>query len=90
MRVLDKTMEPELHRSDNCKYMVCVGGYPRATMPTFAEAAARAWDLSRFEPDDDVSIYEVETGIYFDIPRSPRGDSEVCFGLPVDFGFPMD
>ena len=67
MRVLDKTTEPELQRSDNCKYMVCVGGYPRATMPTFAEAAARARDLTWFEPDDDLSIYEVETGIHFDI-----------------------
>lgn len=89
MRILDKTTEPELHRSDNCKYMVCVGGYPHATMPTFAEAAARAWDLSWFEPEDDLSIYEVETGIHFDFPRSRHEASEVFFGLPFDFGFPM-
>jgi len=49
------------------KYMVCVGGYPRETARSLAEAEARAWDLARIEPDADWSVYEVETGIHFDI-----------------------
>jgi hypothetical protein len=87
MRVFDIT-DAESRQGDRGKYMVYVGGYPRETMPTFEEAAARAWELSSFEQDDDFSIYEVDTWIHFDVPRSPRGDmrAEVFFRLPVDFG----
>lgn len=62
------------------KYMVCVGGYPREAASTFAEAEARACDLLWFEPDGDFSIYEVETGIHFDVPKRPRSDEGVMPG----------
>jgi hypothetical protein len=63
------------------KYMVCVGGYPREALSTFAEAEARAWDLLRFEPRGDFSIYEVETGIHFDVAEIPRLEEGVMPGV---------
>ncbi|MCW2283690.1 hypothetical protein M2323_001878 [Rhodoblastus acidophilus] len=61
--------------------MVCVGGYPRAALPSFAAAERRAWDLLRVEPLCDVSIYEVETGIHFDVPDIPRLEEGVMPGV---------
>lgn len=72
------------------KYMVCVGGYPREALPTFAAAERRAWDLLRVEPKGDFSIYEVETGIHFDIPESPELDEGVMPGVfDAFFGVPQ-
>jgi len=60
--------------SDN--YAICVGGYPVVYKPTFAAAAeaARATMIRRRDAPGDVSIYEVETGIHFEVPRGPRPD----------------
>lgn len=63
------------------KYMVCVGGYPREALPSYAAAESRAWELLRLEPRGDFSIYEVETGIHFDVPEIPRLDEGVMPGI---------
>jgi hypothetical protein len=75
--------EPRAPQDDAApgKYMVCVGGYPREAAPTFAAAEARACDLLRFAPEGDVSIYEVETGIHFEVAQSPRLDEGVMSGV---------
>jgi hypothetical protein len=56
------------------KYVVCAGGSSLGRLPTFAAAAARARGFRRFAPADEISIYEVETGIHFDVPTEPRFD----------------
>jgi len=73
-------------------YMVCAGGYPREALPTFAAAEARAWDLAWFEPESDFTIYEVETGIHFDLPKAARTDEGVMpavFDAAFERGHPM-
>jgi hypothetical protein len=44
-------------------------------MSSFEAAVARAWELSWSESGDDFSIYEVETGIHFEVPLSPPFDA---------------
>ncbi len=51
------------------KFMVCAGGYPVSKLPTFAAAAAHARMVLIYRSDEDISIYEVATGIHFDIPH---------------------
>jgi hypothetical protein len=82
MRGFDE-FEPDARRRGKAsrKYMVCVGGYPRDSAPTFVEAEARAWDLLLSEPDGDFSIYEVATGIHFNAPQRPRLDEGLMPGV---------
>jgi hypothetical protein len=71
------------------KYMVCAGGYPLATMNTFAAAVARARQLRRLGSDYDYSIYEVDTRIHFDVSTTPSLDddaSPMVTWFPTDFG----
>ena len=69
--------EPRSRRGDSRagEYVLCVGGYPRQAMSSFEAAVARAWELSWSESGDDFSIYEVETGIHFEVPLSPPFDA---------------
>lgn len=66
------------------EYLVCVGGYPVANLPSFSAAAkaAQARMSKRFGSDDDFSIYEIETGIHFDVPHGSRLDDSF---LPAAF-----
>jgi hypothetical protein len=75
--------EAEARRSGKAPgaYMVCAGGYPREAAATFAQAAARASDLLRYEPDADLSIYEVETGIHFNVAGGPEPDDGFMPGV---------
>jgi len=59
-------------------YAICVGGYPLAYHSTFAAAAeaAKAALPRRDGLDDDISIYEVETGIHFEVPAACRIDDD--------------
>ncbi|MBB4196617.1 hypothetical protein GGD83_000388 [Rhodoblastus sphagnicola] len=54
--------------------MVCIGGYPRVIVDSFAEAAAQASEMSWRHPDGDFTVYEIETGIHFDLPCGSRLD----------------
>lgn len=56
------------------KFVVCLGGYPVIDQPTFAAATEAAWAMLSREGGavDDVSIYEIQTGIHFDLPIGPR------------------
>jgi hypothetical protein len=54
------------------KYLVCAGGYPLAKRPIFAAAANLARAFAWIMPDSDVTIYEIETGIHFDVPICRR------------------
>ena len=58
------------------KYLLCVGGYPLAKLPSFTAAAEAAQERMSdlFELNDDFSIYEIETGIHFEVPRGSRFD----------------
>jgi hypothetical protein len=58
------------------KYLVCVGGYPIMKLPSFSAAveAAQAKISNWLGPEDDFSIYQIDTGIHFDIPCDPRFD----------------
>jgi len=58
------------------KYMVCIGGYPTATLDSFADAADRAREMVWRHPDGDFSIYEIETGIHFDLPRASHPEND--------------
>jgi hypothetical protein len=55
-----------------------MGGYPLAYRPTFAAAAqaAQASLSRRAGLADELSIYEVETGIHFEVPGLPRTDDD--------------
>jgi hypothetical protein len=59
-------------------YAICVGGYPLAYRPTFAAAAeaARAAMSARRRAAEDVSIYEVRTGIHFEVPGKPEPEND--------------
>jgi hypothetical protein len=61
------------------KFIVCAGGYPLSRLPTFAAAAEQASAFVRFMPSGEFSIYDVETGIHFDVPAKGRFD-----GGPVE------
>lgn len=68
--------EDDCARSENStgKYLVCAGGYPLASLPSFEAAAreAQTRQLIWSGTGDDLSIYEVETGIHFGVPRRSR------------------
>jgi len=77
------------------RYIVCSGGYPLARLPTFAAAAAQARVLGCFMSNGEISIYEVETGIHYDVPLSPDFDGDGAASCPNSFkqrpaGNPVD
>lgn len=78
MRGFDEAVSESAQGGAPGAYMVCIGGYPRESAPSFAAAAARALTMARFEADADFPIYEVETGIHFDVPLDPRFDPGVA------------
>jgi hypothetical protein len=49
------------------EFMVCDGGYPRAESSSFVDALMVARKMQRFAPDNQFSIYQVSTGIHFDV-----------------------
>ncbi|MCW2283357.1 hypothetical protein M2323_001229 [Rhodoblastus acidophilus] len=51
------------------RFIVCAGGYPLSHQSTFAAAADQARVFVKFMPSSEISIYEVETGIHFDVPE---------------------
>ena len=77
------------------RYIVCSGGYPLARLPTFAAAAAQARVLGCFMSNGEISIYEVETGIHYDVPPSPEFGGDGAASCPNSFvqrlaGNPVD
>jgi hypothetical protein len=56
------------------RFIVCAGAYPLSRLPTFAAAAEQASAFVRFMASGEISIYEVETGIHFDVPSRGRFD----------------
>lgn len=64
--------EPSTRQKLAEQFIVCAGGYPLSRPATFAAAAKQASAFVRFMPSGDISIYEVQTGIHFDVPATDR------------------
>ncbi|MCW2285508.1 hypothetical protein M2323_003349 [Rhodoblastus acidophilus] len=64
------------------RYFVCDGGYRVGEAATFEEAVTLAKRLRWLSPDGAFSIYEVRTGIHFEVPRSTFTDDLARLASP--------
>jgi hypothetical protein len=49
------------------EFIACLNGYPQASATTFESAVALAQEFWLFTSEQTLSIYEVQTGIHYDL-----------------------
>lgn len=54
----------------NAKFLVCLNGYPQMSASTFDEAMLAAQMLNPIFVEESATIYEVETGVHFDVANA--------------------
>lgn len=64
------------------QYLVCEGGYTRGEAPTFQQAVTMAKRMRWFSPEGAFSIYEVRTGIHFEVPTNTVFDDLILMAYP--------
>jgi hypothetical protein len=65
------------------QYLVCEGGYKHVEASTFQDAVGLAKRIRWFSPDGAFSIYEVKTGIHFDVPKNTIFDDLTVVTMPT-------
>ncbi|PPQ36935.1 hypothetical protein SAMN06265338_10987 [Rhodoblastus acidophilus] len=65
------------------RYLVCEGGYKHGAASTYQDAVALAKKMRWFSPEGAFSIYEVQTGIHFDVPKNTIFDDLTLLTMPT-------
>ena len=65
------------------QYVVCEGGYRQVEASTFQDAVGLAKRIRWFSPDGAFSIYEVQTGIHFEVPNNTIFDDLTLLTMPM-------